>query len=220
MKRVITGCVALVALAVVWGVLYPSSTKADDAILAGQKVQQTQEQIAQTVAEAKRIGEAIETNKLKTADDRELLTEQLAEMDKIKHGLGKEADTLDKDLFAFDTARSQKRAAYQEHIEAINGDALLARKWEKRGDLWHERSGRVVSDGKAVLAETAEIITRAGNLSHIASCLKIEGEMLSATADIEASISQVRASAGSFSTKANQLLAKITESTSRGIPAD
>jgi hypothetical protein len=214
------GCAALIMLAAVWGVFYPLTSQADDLQKAGQQVQSTQQQIAQTVADAKRIGEAIETNKLKTTDDRELLSSQLIEMDKTKREIGRLAETLDKDLSAFEAARAQRWASYQEHVAAINSDPLMARRWEKRGESWHDRSGRVLSDGKAVVAETGDIITHAGDLEHIAACLKIEGEMISATADIEASVMQVRASAGSFSTRASQLLARITDSTSRGTPTD
>jgi hypothetical protein len=221
MKRTMLGLLALLALGAGYELIYPTSSKADDLQKAGQQVQSTQQQIAQTVAEAKRIGEAIETNKLKTSDDRELLSSQLTEMDKTKREIGHLAETLDKDLTAFEAARAQRWASYQEHIAAITSDdPMMARRWEKRGESWHDRSGKVLSDGKAVVAETGDIITHAGDLEHIAACLKIEGEMISTTADIEASVMQVRASAGSFSTRANQLLARITESTGRGASTD
>jgi hypothetical protein len=203
MKRIITGCLALMLLGAVLGWVLPSSSRAD-----GQQLQKTEAQIGAVVAEAKKTADAISRAAVEPdpVQARESLTRQTTELGRQKTNLAQLIASAKKDITAFDTSRSTSMAEYDEHLNGMTNTMYGRRQWERRKEQLYAESGKCVSEAKELIAEAEQILQQAGDLEHATAMLTIESTLRASMADLRSQMNYLNLTAMDFSRRATSFM--------------
>jgi hypothetical protein len=208
MKKVVTGLAVLLVLGVASSALAPQSV-ATAQQAADQKLQETQRAIAHAVTQTKQAAENL-SEALDSGDAVQAMPKQLREFETQTEQIKKLVTSLERDIAAYEAARTETMTELDREITAIQG-AYTKRQMERLRDRSAEDTAERLQGAKDTLSGLRQVVEQGGDLHHAARVIDLGHALELQGQDMDAQVQKAKLSIAEYGKRTSQLLARLSQ---------
>jgi chromosome segregation ATPase len=143
------------------------------------------------------------------------LSQELQEFDRAAQQLERLVGELDREIAAFDTARTEKMTEFNDEFDAI-ASAPIRHHLEHLRARANASAARRLAHSRAILTRLQTVVTRGADVQHAARCLHIAHDLDVQGSDLRDQVQFTRQQAAEYARLTTTLLAALTHAAENG----